>query len=223
MKPFFVCLLLLGVLVLPGCGGKKVSVENQKEKFSYSVGLNIGGEIRKDSVSFDIDALTQGIKDALADSSKRLMTPEQAQQAITAYQKEMMTRRAETNLKEGQAFLEENKKKEGVITLPSGLQYKVITAGDGKTPRKDQTVMTQYRGTLIDGKEFDSSYRRGVPATFVVSEVIPGWTEALQLMPVGSRWMLFVPPGLAYGDMGRPPVIGPNATLIFEIQLLGIK
>ena len=223
MKPLFLRWLLLVVLVLPGCGGKKVTVETLKDKFSYSVGLNIGNEIKKDSISFDIDVLVQGIKDAQADSSKRLMTPQEAQQAITAYQQEMMSRRAETNRKEGQVFLEENKKKEGVITLPSGLQYKVVATGTGKPPRRDQTVITQYRGTLIDGKEFDSSYRRGEPATFVVGEVIPGWTEALQLMTVGSRWQLFVPANLAYGEMGRPPVIGPNATLIFEIQLLGIK
>jgi FKBP-type peptidyl-prolyl cis-trans isomerase FklB len=209
-------------VMLPGCGGKKVTVDTQKNKFSYGVGLNIGNEIRKDSASFDVEALVQGIRDALSDSSKRLMTEQEAMQAITAHQQELMGRRGEENRKQGEVFLEENKKKEGVVTLPSGLQYKVIVAGTGKKPTKDQTVIAHYRGTLIDGREFDSSYRRGQPSTFAVREVIPGWTEALQLMPVGSRWILYIPSKLAYGEMG-PPAIGPNATLIFDIQLIGIK
>jgi FKBP-type peptidyl-prolyl cis-trans isomerase len=127
------------------------------------------------------------------------------------------------NMKEGEAFLAENKKKEGVVTLPSGLQYKVITAGTGKKPKATDTVTTQYRGTLIDGTEFDSSYKRGQPTTFPVAGVITGWTEALQLMPVGSKWQLFIPSNLAYGPRGAGHLIGPNATLVFEVELLSIE
>lgn len=123
----------------------------------------------------------------------------------------------------GEAFLEANKKKEGVVTLPDGLQYKVITEGKGAKPTLNDVVTVHYAGTLVDGKEFDSSYKRGEPATFPVSGVIAGWTEALQLMPAGSTWELYIPANLAYGDQGAPPVIGPNETLIFKVQLISVK
>ena len=149
---------------------------------------------------------------------------------MTAFQKEMMAKHAEVmntlgekNKKEGEVFLAENKKKEGVTTLPSGLQYKVIKAGTGKKPKSTDTVTVNYRGTLIDGTEFDSSYRRGEPASFGVSGVIPGWTEAMQLMQEGAKWQVVVPPNLAYGEKGAGPNIGPNATLIFEIELISIQ
>jgi FKBP-type peptidyl-prolyl cis-trans isomerase FklB len=135
----------------------------------------------------------------------------------------MVKQHADKNQKEGEVFLAENKKKKGVVTLPSGLQYRVITAGTGKIPKVTDTVTTHYRGTLIDGTEFDSSYKRGEPASFPVNGVVKGWTEALQLMKVGSKWQLFIPSNLAYGPQGAGQVIGPNATLIFEIELLSIK
>jgi FKBP-type peptidyl-prolyl cis-trans isomerase len=158
-----------------------------------------------------------------------LIGDQEAKEIIAAYQKERAGKMAEEKKKlgeknkvEGTAFLTENKKKEGVKTLPSGLQYKVIKEGTGKTPKATDTVVTQYKGTLIDGKEFDSSYKRGEPATFPVNGVIRGWTEALQLMKEGSTWQLVVPPELAYGEQGAGP-IGPNATLIFEVELVSVK
>ena len=159
-----------------------------------------------------------------------LLTEQEIREITTAFQKEMMAKQeelnkklGEKNKKEGEVFLAENKKKEGVKTLPSGLQYKVIKAGTGKKPKLTDTVTTNYRGTLIDGTEFDSSYRRGQPASFPVNGVIPGWTEALQLMEEGAKWQLFVPPNLAYGDRGAGRQIGPNATLIFEVELISIQ
>ena len=159
-----------------------------------------------------------------------MLSEEEMRTVMTAFQKEMAAKQAEMmksqgekNKKEGEAFLAENKKKEGVKTLASGLQYKVIKEGTGKTPKATDKVSTHYQGTLIDGTEFDSSYKRGEPATFPVNGVIPGWTEALQLMKVGSKWQLFVPSKLAYGEKGAGPIIGPNAVLIFTVELLAIK
>jgi FKBP-type peptidyl-prolyl cis-trans isomerase FklB len=145
------------------------------------------------------------------------------QKEMMAKQQELAKRLGEKNKKEGEAFLSENRKKEGIKALPSGLQYKVVKAGTGKKPKSTDTVTTHYRGTLIDGTEFDSSYRRGQPASFPVSGVIPGWTEALQLMEEGAKWQLFIPPNLAYGERGAGSQIGPNATLIFEIELISIQ
>jgi FKBP-type peptidyl-prolyl cis-trans isomerase FklB len=142
---------------------------------------------------------------------------------MAAFQKEMIAKLGEKNKAEGEAFLAENKKKEGVKTLPSGLQYKVIKAGTGKKPKVTDTVTTHYRGTLMNGTEFDSSYRRGQPVSFQVNGVIPGWTEALQLMEEGAKWQLFIPSNLAYGERGAGRDIGPNATLVFEIELLSIE
>jgi FKBP-type peptidyl-prolyl cis-trans isomerase FklB len=157
------------------------------------------------------------------------MTEEEIRQTMMAFQKEMMAKQeeqmkkaGEKNKKEGEAFLAENKKKEGVITLPSGLQYKVIKAGQGKKPQASDKVTVHYRGTLINGTEFDSSIRRGQPATFPVSGIIPGWSEALQLMQEGAQWQLFIPPNLAYGERGAGNVIGPNSTLIFEVELISV-
>ena len=171
----------------------------------------------------------RGVKDALSDG-KLLLTHQEMMQTMMSFQKEMMEKRtakanaaAETNKKEGEAFLAENAKKEGVKTLPSGLQYKVLKAGDGPTPKATDRVTLHYRGTLSDGTEFDSSIAGGEPATFSVKGVIKGWTEALQLMKVGDKWQVFIPGHLAYGERNRGGKIGPNATLIFEMELLGIK
>ncbi len=173
--------------------------------------------------------MAEGLKDALRGGKTRL-TEEEAKTVLTEVQNEVrkqqqekMKEAADKNKTEGQAFLAANKDKEGVETLPSGLQYKIITEGTGPKPTASDTVVCNYRGTLIDGKEFDSSYKRGQPATFPVSGVIKGWTEALQLMPVGSKWQLFIPSDLAYGERGAGAEIGPNSTLIFEVELISIK
>ena len=207
--------------------------KTRKEKFSYALGMNIGNglgqNLKKQSVEFDPNLVANGLKDSLS-GGKTLLTADEAQTVLREVQVEMqkeqqekMKQAAEKNKSSGEAFLAANKDKEGVVTLPSGLQYKVLTEGTGAKPAADDSVVCNYRGTLTDGKEFDSSYKRGEPATFPVKGVIKGWTEALQLMPVGSKWQLFVPPSLAYGEQGAGADIGPNATLIFEVELISIK
>jgi FKBP-type peptidyl-prolyl cis-trans isomerase FklB len=221
----------LGILLLTSQVSAKepVVLKNQKDKVSYSIGVNIGENLKRQSLDVNPDALAQGIKDVLS-GSKALMTEEEVKDTLKTFQQELKAKRtehlkelSEKNKKEGDAFLAENKKKEGVITLPSGLQYKVIKEGTGEKPKITDTVTVNYRGTLINGTEFDSSYKRGQPATFPVNGVIAGWTEALQLMKVGSEWQLFVPSNLAYGERAVGRDIGPNATLIFDIELLAIK
>lgn len=204
-------------------------LKTQKEKASYAIGMNIGKTFKKDAVDVDPAIFLRGVKDALS-GSKALLTDEEIKSTLTILQtqlqkqqEETMRQAAEVNKKAGDAFLAENKSKEGVVALPSGLEYKILTPGTGPKPAATDTVVCNYRGTLIDGKEFDSSYKRGQPATFPVSGVIKGWTEALQLMPVGSKWQLFVPADLAYGDRGAGPDIGPGSTLIFEVELLSIQ
>ena len=208
----------------------KLVLKNQKEKVSYSIGLNIGkklgDDLKKQLIDIDPNLITKGIHDALV-GAKPLLTDQEIQETMLAFQKEMMAKWGEIGKKnktDGEAFLAENKKKEGVKTLPDGLEYKVINAGTGKKPKADDTVTVNYRGTLINGTEFDSSYKRGQPTTFPVSGgMIKGWTEALQLMHEGAKWELFIPSNLAYGERGMGGVIGPNATLIFEVELVSIK
>jgi len=200
-------------------------LKNQKDKVSYIIGMDIGNNLKKQSIDVDPNILVKGVKDALS-GAKPLLTEQEIQETMTAFQKEMAAKQeqvAKKNKAEGEAFLGENKKKEGVKTLPSGLQYKVIKAGTGKKPKSNETVTVHYRGTLIDGTEFDSSYKRGQPVSFPVSGVIPGWTEALQLMEEGAKWQLFIPSNIAYGERGAGGVIGPNATLIFEVELVSIQ
>ena len=206
-----------------------LTLKTQKEKFSYALGMSLGASLHKQSVDVDPNVFAQALKTALA-GGKTLLTQEEAQAAMTATQNEVRTKmqakmqaQGETNKKEGDAFLAANKGKEGVVTLPSGLQYKILKEGTGPKPTSTDTVVCNYRGTLVNGTEFDSSYKRGQPATFPVTGVIKGWTEALQLMPVGSKWQLFIPPSLAYGDRGAGAEIGPNATLIFEVELMSIQ
>jgi FKBP-type peptidyl-prolyl cis-trans isomerase FklB len=205
-----------------------VPLKTPKEKASYAIGQNIGKGLQKDGVDVDATSMARGIRDALA-GNKSLLTPEEAQAAlmslateVRAKQQIKMEQLGAANKKEGDAFLSANKAKDGVVTLPSGLQYKILTPGTGPKPTAADKVECNYRGTLIQGTEFDSSYKRGKPVTFQVGEVIKGWGEALQLMPVGSKWQLFVPPDLAYGDHGAGQEIGPNSTLIFEVELLSI-
>ena len=219
----------LGLFVAQANAQDTPALKTQKDKVSYSIGRNIGENFKRQSIDIDLEALSAGIKDALSDN-KSLLSDEEVQKVLAGFQKEMrgktekrMNELGEKNKKEGEAFLSQNKKKEGVVTLPSGLQYKVITEGTGKTPKASDSVTTHYSGTLINGTEFDSSYKRGEPATFPVGGVIAGWTEALQLMKVGSKWQLFVPSELAYGMRGAGQMIGPNTTLIFEVELLSIK
>jgi FKBP-type peptidyl-prolyl cis-trans isomerase len=191
--------------------------------------MKMGSNFKKQSVPVDASIMARGIKDAMA-GGKTALTDDEAQAAIMEMQKQVQAKQQEkmkeagdANKKEGESFLSINKSKEGVVVLPSGLQYKIEKAGTGPKPAATDSVVCNYRGTLIDGKEFDSSYKRGQPATFSVTGVIKGWTEALQLMPVGSKWQLFIPSDLAYGDRGAGADIGPSATLIFEVELLSIE
>ena len=204
-------------------------LNTQKDKTSYAIGMNVGKGLHRDSVDIDPAILLRGLKDALA-GDKTLLTDKEAQATLTALQndlrkkqQELRQQATETNKKEGEAFLAANKTKDGVVALPSGLQYKILQEGTGPKPAATDSVVCNYRGTLLDGKEFDSSYKRGQPATFPVTGVIKGWTEALQLMPVGSKWQLFVPSELAYADRGAGADIKPGATLIFEVELVSIQ
>ncbi len=220
------CIALVFVLLVSQVSAQeKTTLKNQKEKMSYIIGMDIGNNLKKQSIDIDPNILAKGIKDVFT-GGKPLLTDQEVRETMAAFQKEMVARQEELskkNKKAGDAFLAQNKTKEGVKTLPSGLQYKVIKAGTSKKPKSTDTVTTQYRGTLIDGTEFDSSYKRGQPATFQVTGVIGGWTEALQLMGEGAKWQLFVPPNLAYGERGAGGAIGPNTTLIFEIELVSIQ
>lgn len=200
----------------------------QKQKGSYAIGLRIGGGLQKDGVDLDAASLSRGIRDGLA-GTKSLLTDQEAQAALTVMATEVRAKQqakleaiSAANKKVGDAFLAENKSKEGVVTLPSGLQYKILTAGTGPKPTAEDSVVCDYRGTLLDGKEFDSSYKRGKPLTIPVSGVIKGWTEAMQLMPVGSKWQLFLPADLAYGDQAMGPDIQPGSALVFEVELHSI-
>jgi FKBP-type peptidyl-prolyl cis-trans isomerase FklB len=208
--------------------GPSAALQTKKDRASYALGMNFGSGLKAQSEELDPKLVLQGMKDALA--GKALLTQDEERAALAELQADMqkqmeakMQQLGDANKKEGEAFLAANKTKEGVVTLPSGLQYKILKEGTGPKPAATDTVVCNYRGTLVNGKEFDSSYRRGQPATFPVSGVIRGWTEALQLMPVGSKWELFLPSELAYGARGAGPDIGPNATLIFDVELLSIQ
>jgi len=224
-------ILMFVMLLLPAFAAAQEApaLKTEKDKLSYAMGMDLGNQLKSRSVEIDPAIFGRGLADALA-GSKTLLTAEEAKAIITELQKGMLVKQAAEakavgakNKSKGDAFLAANKAKEGVVTLASGLQYKILTAGTGKMPTADNTVVCQYRGTLIDGKEFDSSYTRNQPASFQVKGVIKGWTEVLQLMPVGSKWQVFIPSNLAYGERGSGAMIGPNATLIFEIELVAIK
>jgi FKBP-type peptidyl-prolyl cis-trans isomerase FklB len=208
---------------------QKIKFKDQREKLSYSIGLDIGKNLKKQAIDVDTKLLLKGLTDGLSGVTPSL-TEDEIKEVFTVFQKTMETRHnerqmklAEKNKAEGEAYLAANKAKEGVITLPSGLQYKELTAGTGPSPTVTDTVTVNYRGSLIDGTEFDSSYKRGQPLKIGVSGVIPGWTEALQLMKVGAKWQLFIPANLAYGTQGAGQTIEPNAVLIFEVELIGIE
>lgn len=203
-------------------------LKTTKDKASYAIGMSMAKGMKAQGVDIDPAILARGLKDGLAGNPQ--LTDEQAQQALMALQTEVKAKQeakakmeGEANKKAGDAFLAANKTKEGVVALPSGLQYKILKEGTGPKPTAADTVECNYKGTLLNGKEFDSSYKRGQPASFPVGQVIKGWTEALQLMPVGSKWELYVPSELGYGERAAGPDITPNSTLIFEVELLSIK
>lgn len=213
----------------PAPKSQPLTLKTQKDKTSYAMGMNIGAGLRKQAIDIDPAIMARGLRDSFS-NGKTLLSEEEERTILTQLQSDVRKKQqelaqlaGEANKKQGLAFLEANKNKEGVVALPSGLQYKVLQEGTGAKPAATDTVVCNYRGTLLDNTEFDSSYKRGQPATFPVSGVIKGWTEALQLMPVGSKWQLFIPAELAYGDRGAGGQIGPGSTLIFEVELLSIQ
>jgi len=217
------------LLSRPAVAQQRVALNTAKEKASYIIGLNIGRSLRNDGVDVDMPTFLQGLKDSLAKAEPQL-SPEEMREVMAQFQKELQVTQAanaktagDKNKKEGEAFLAKNKTQQGVKTTVSGLQYKFVKDGTGKTATLADTVTAHYRGTLIDGTEFDSSYKRGEPAKFPVTGVIAGWTEMLQLMKIGSKVQVYIPSNLAYGERGAGAQIGPNATLIFEIELLDSK
>ena len=226
----FRLIAVLGMMLLASQGyAQKAVLKNQKEKVSYIIGIGIGKNFKQQGMEIDPDALAKGLRDALA-GAKPILTEQEISETMAAYkiemaakQKDLFNKVGEKNKKEGEAFLAENKKKPGVKTLPSGLQYRVIQSGKGGKPTLNDTVTVHYKGTLINGKEFDNSYTRGQPASIPLGSTISGWKEALQMMEVGSKWEVFVPSQYAYGDRGSGSTIEPNSTLVFEIELLAIQ
>jgi FKBP-type peptidyl-prolyl cis-trans isomerase len=211
-----------------GLAQDKSALKDQKDRASYSIGHDIGSTFKKQNVDLNPEAILAGMKDALA--GKDALSKDERDKVLEAFTKEMTDKQAAAskeaaakNAAEGEKFLAENKKKEGVKVTASGMQYKVLKEGTGPMPKETDTVVTNYKGTLIDGTEFDSSYKRGEPASFPVNRVIKGWTEALQMMKTGSKYELVIPANLAYGERGAGREIGPNSTLIFEVELLSIK
>jgi FKBP-type peptidyl-prolyl cis-trans isomerase FklB len=221
----FILIFAAFLLTLPLFAQEKSPpLKDTKDKVSYSIGLNIGTNLSRQHVEINPETLAAGIQDGIA--NKPQLTQDQIKEVMTAFEKDMQAKlkaAGEKNAAEGTKFLEDNKKKEGVKTTASGLQYKVLKEGTGAQPKATDTVTVNYRGTLINGKEFDSSYQRGQPATFPLNGVIKGWTEGLQLMKQGAKYQLFVPPNLAYGERAAGPDITPNSTLIFEVELLEVK
>jgi FKBP-type peptidyl-prolyl cis-trans isomerase FklB len=223
---------LLVTVVSSACAGDDATLKSDKDKISYTIGYQIGQSMKRDGLEIETSVVKKAMDDAMNDKQPALSTQEmqaamlaqrERQQKQRERQQKQRQAKAETNLKAGNAFLDKNKKKKGVIALPSGLQYRILKKGNGGKPKPTDTVSVHYRGTLINGEEFDSSYKRGEPATFRANGVIKGWQEALQLMPTGSKWQIFVPAELGYGSHGAGASIGPNATLIFEIELLEIQ
>lgn len=231
-------IIVLSALLLAGCQDKdkdanpqsadKDALTTQEQRLSYSLGINIGEKLKANIEAINFDSFNQGIEDAYQ-GTKPLLTQDEIKDTLVAFQQQQMEKakakveaEAQTNKTAGDTFLASNAKQEGVVTLASGLQYKIIKAAEGSKPALTDQVTVHYKGTLIDGTVFDSSYERGQPASFQLNSVIPGWQEALQLMPVGSKWMLYIPSDSAYGPGGTGGAIGPNSTLIFEVELISI-
>ncbi len=243
MKKFAIAGVAAAVMFVAGCNEQakkapepELVLDTMEKKISYILGFDVAGRFKQDGMTLDSAAISAALKDIAEEKESRL-TPEEMQSVMTQYQEKQMAKQQEAiekarvesekageeNLAAGAAFLGENAKKEGVTATESGLQYEVMTEGSGPKPTVDDTVQVHYAGTLIDGTEFDSSVARGEPATFKVTQVIPGWTEVLQLMPEGSKWKVYIPSNLAYGPGGTGGVIGPNATLVFEVELLKVN
>ncbi len=229
MKITLLSLLCLGLFVQAACAQQQAPPQTDQQKISYTLGYSIGYDFARKQLDMDPEMLIRGMRDALTGSDPAL-NEEDMRKAMTDLQQRMMAKQqeqvqqlAQSNAEAGRTFLAANRQKEGVKTTSSGLQYRVIGQGAGKKPSRDSTVTVHYRGRLLDGTEFDNSYKRNQPATFQVGGVIPGWTEALQLMQEGARWRLYIPSELAYGERGAGPMIGPNATLIFDVELISVK
>jgi FKBP-type peptidyl-prolyl cis-trans isomerase FklB len=221
-------LATVGVMSTMSLAQEKPELKDLRQRASYAIGADIASTLKRQDLDLDAKALVAGMTDALA--GKPQLTEAEMKEVLNQFRTELSTKMeakqkvdAETNLKEGDAFLAANAKKEGVKTTASGLQYKVVKAGTGKTPKDTDKVKVHYHGTLIDGTVFDSSVDRGEPVTFEVTQVIPGWVEALQLMKEGDKWQLFIPAKLAYGERSPGGKIGPNSTLVFDVELLGIE
>lgn len=217
--------LLTLTLAIPGIAKSAKALTTQKQKFSYTVGYQVGMDFKRKGLDLDTDAVVQAIRDA-QEGKKPKLDPQQMQQAMNNYKEALAAKRkeiADTNLKLSKAFLDQNKTKKGVKVTASGLQYEVLKAGSGAKPKASDTVEVHYHGTLIDGRVFDSSVNRGQTVSFPVGGVIKGWQEALQMMKKGAKWRVAIPPELAYGPAGSPPVIAPNMALVFEIELIDIK
>ncbi len=221
--------LTIGVVACQSEKVEKADLETTKDKVSYAIGLDIGKNMKSQMIEIDPKIFLKGLMDGL-EEAETLLTEEELSETMMAFQTELQTKQneklkedSEKNIKAGEEFLEENKKKEGVIVLENGLQYRVLKSGDGASPTATDNVTTHYSGKLVDGTQFDSSYDRGEPATFPLNGVIPGWTEILQKMKVGDKWEVVIPANLGYGEQGAGNVIPPNATLIFEIELLAIN
>lgn len=222
MKLKWMAVLGIGLLAAQLSAQEPAGLKTQKDRTSYALGMDLANSLKKQSIDVDPAIFSQGLRDVLG-SSKTLLTEEEVRTILAALQTEVRNNVMAKIKQDGAAFLAQNKAKDGVVTLPSGLQYKILKAGDGKKPGLDDTVVCHYKGTLIDGTEFDSSYKRNQPASFPVKGVIKGWTEALQLMSVGSQWQLVIPSDLAYGDRGAANVIPPYSTLVFEVELVSIQ
>jgi FKBP-type peptidyl-prolyl cis-trans isomerase FklB len=222
-------LIIVSLLLIQACTAKKVDLSNKENKQSYTLGHSIGFGLTSQQLDINSEALLEGLKDALNGDNK--LEGENMQEILMEFQQDQIAKQAEKNkslstinLEEGRSFLEKNKKNNDVVETNTGLQYKVLKKGSGKnSPNASNTVTVHYRGTLLDGTEFDSSYSRNTPATFKLTQVISGWTEGLQYMHKGDTFKFFIPSNLAYGERGTGPVIGPNSTLIFEVELLDIK
>jgi FKBP-type peptidyl-prolyl cis-trans isomerase FklB len=214
----------------------KADLKTEDDKVSYSIGFSMGSAFKKDELKMNLEVFQKGIEDGFK-GGKQILNEQEIKQTMTALQQKMMAKKqaeqmkqreerkkqGEANKEKGKKFLEENKAKQGIVTLESGLQYKILKKGTGASPKATDSVKCHYKGTTIDGKEFDSSYKRGQPATLALNRVIKGWTEGLQLMKEGGKWQFFIPSELAYGNRGAVPNIGPNEVLIFEVELLGIE
>jgi len=221
-------LALLGIVLLTAqCAKEPAELKTEKDKINYGIGVSIGKSFKQQGMEVDIDLVMKGLEDELT-GKRLLLSDDELRKTMISYQQELRQKQMQArqmaamdNKKAGEDFLAENKKKEGVVTLPSGLQYQILKAGEGQKPTNADTVEVRYRGTLVNGKEFDSS--GSDTRTFKLAQIIPGWREALQLMPVGSKWRLVVPSELAYGERGMGQAIMPNTTLIFEVELVAVK